>query len=1429
MTKKRIVFSLALTAIMVLGLSLTAYTAVPSDAEIAKQFDVFAPHAAEFSNEGAFTVKNFAPNTIMTNGVIDPFFAGGGTMHAPTDSDAKKMKIYVIAIDFNDCPGDVFIPYGVQRNVFTDPANASVFDLSYPEVYYNNVFFGSAGLKTLDSSKFVWRGTTAAHEIKGLKQLVEEMSMGRFEVEVECLNERLAEVQGLNPDSDKWPWFHIDGPLLEYATQGPADCEDYRQFAKTHQAGINAAYRDIPGLDIEDIDFIYTIVPQSTHGYRSGLQGGSGLDTSFSYNDQALIQRDGEYRHEPGIVTKGGRSVGSGVFGVKGVWGYTGSGFPASQPNAMSAVRVSLHEFTHGMGMIDDYSYGGMGTNPGEATASGAGGWGVMASAMGSATPDLFAWRKFRMGWLNDDEVQMVLPGETVTINIRALGSYQGDGGTYTDDPSIKTRLVMIPKEWRTRDTFGMVWNNGWNPNRTNYNWYDWFSNPWVGGETHAIKSFPTFYTLESRKPLGADSTMPATGGTAGGSAGVVVSYVANPTWETGCGAGGFKVMTGNNGLRVGATTSWSDAHIGLTVTVLESNVFYDRVTIAYTGTPTNAAQHVYQGLLTVSDNYITAGQEFTADFGIFTIGTPAPNDASALSATIMRVATPLGVPGGLSGFTMEVGFDADNLDYVSAGAAPFTYTVDTTDAATGKLVVVGLGDSMVDKDTILSLNFKPKATAALKDYTISGKITDVTLLNWRGETVVKGGSGFKDVGTFGNGTFAAIYNTTANNTYTPGINSSGGKVTVGANATYTLQGALVCDTPGPAPGTWIGVEGVVDLYNSSDVKIASVKSDWDGNYTIKGVPAGSGYYIKGSKPKYDEGISAVFTVAGHATLAELKLDHTLYTVSGTIYGSVNSDGSGAVPLGGAKVYIVNTGNAYEILGGPATTNADGTYTVQARAEHQQYAAVAVSADGYSSHVILRNGVGTNLGTLFGRNPADAYFGTTTQMGANNIYNFRLNANVSGRDVILTSTQDVQIRVTPYSTATVYQLRDVDGNAVGSPVNSWGGMNTTRGDDVLRNVAPGLYYIEVSRSGYISSCTAPFGVSSTRAILRNNVGTHALTMVATGSGQTLAGRVINAITGEPLEGVKIVNIPYSATYGSGVPIATAANGTFSYLTVNSARDLVFSKEGFITRSVYRAAGAASGLVIELMPAPVGGELAVALADLQPARPGNVAMASFGITNTGEATDYIRVSVAGVDAVLPNDLFVVEAGETITVPFYVTITADVLAQAQAYEEIIFTAASLTNDSKAGYAALAVEDLIIYNYRLTLHSGYAAGDMVEVDVILSGDINYTQLNAAIAFDSELLEFAGYANLGGLAAEVKNAGDTINIRSVPSLNMLQGATCAPAVRVVTLIFTVNDVFEDGGINSEFTIAAQAVTPAAGVKGAVTAPVKPLSIVLE
>jgi len=140
---------------------------------------------------------------------------------------------------------------------------------------------------------------------------------------------------------------------------------------------------------------------------------------------------------------------------------------------------------------------------------------------------------------------------------------------------------------------------------------------------------------------------------------------------------------------------------------------------------------------------------------------------------------------------------------------------------------------------------------------------------------------------------------------------------------------------------------------------------------------------------------------------------------------------------------------------------------------------------------------------------------------------------------------------------------------------------------------------------------------------------------------------------------------------------------------------------------------------------------------------------------------------------------------------------------------------------------------YNFRAYMEAAQTnlkAGDTLSVDIMLSGDFNYTQFNAAIAYDAALLEFAGYANLGGLVAEVKKDGaDKITVRSVASLNMLTGATCVTPVRVVTLKFTVKDTLAAESIATDLNFTSIAVTPAAGVSGVTVAPGRVLRVTLS
>ncbi|MDR2712765.1 MAG: immune inhibitor A [Clostridiales bacterium] len=73
---------------------------------------------------------------------------------------------------------------------------------------------------------------------------------------------------------------------------------------------------------------------------------------------------------------------------------------------------------------------------------------------------------------------------------------------------------------------------------------------------------------------------------------------------------------------------------------------------------------------------------------------------------------------------------------------------------------------------------------------------------------------------------------------------------------------------------------------------------------------------------------------------------------------------------------------------------------------------------------------------------------------------------------------------------------------------------------------------------------------------------------------------------------------------------------------------------------------------------VGGELTMVVDDYEEADPGRVAIYWIAITNTGDATDIIRVGVdCNWEYTLLNDLYAIGAGETIKVPVYVGVPTD----------------------------------------------------------------------------------------------------------------------------------------------------------------------------
>ena len=1075
-----------------------------SDRDIARQFISSSPTDGYYCGVSGGTMRDYAPGEIMTNGTVDPYFKKGGFMMGRSTGNVKA---YVICVDFDDCPGAGRITYGDLQNVFT--TNGMEYDYSDPETFYKVIFSGSDGFG---------KDFTGTREYDGIVKYLDQISYGKMKFDVEVLNSRVKD------ESGRWQWFRLPGEQRDYSIQYASGVEDYRTFARLHQAAIDIAYKYIKNLDLSDIDFLYVTTPINTFGFRSGLQGGAGIETSFSSQDQSLILRNTEYRHAPGVVTKEGRVIGSGCTITKGARGYR------SDENYW---RVLAHETAHGLGLTDDYTYSSTDhysptrtiiyngrTMEANSWSAPVGNWGIVGGMTGPS-PDWQAWYKYKAGWLDDEgDIVTVNPGtKELIITISALASKKAG---YNQG----AKMVLIPTEWRTINTFHTkdIWgtpiHNPWNKNETKYNFLDWFTPLWVGGETHAIKSFPTGYVLECRRAIEADR-----GGTGAansdrtegpGKQGILISQLDNLTWETGHGAAGMKTMrntdvTDNNIACIGtgdykgaskiSPSVWEDKVRGIKIEVIESTQYYDKVKITYNdyniinkdykSTPDNVVRN-YQGILKLSDNYIVNNESFNINFNLFTLGRAATSGEriyeggnAGWPSTIEEAGdakytgSPLGVPAGITKFTMEVSFDPSAVVYTGKGDnSPFDLEINAKKASKGMIVVRGTAKNMVDGN-ILMLGFKAAGKAKTGAYTVTAKITSLEMKNYRGATVraeadfindgknVYDGNSRNKVNSRNNGNniFNGVYH--GIDIY-PCIEAVGkgydhcgpgrGMVVITDKPTHNVSGMVKVNA---GDGTPVGVEAEVMLFDSDNKNIATVKSDFEGHYIIPNVSEGRGYYLTFEKlPAYEKYSSTAFDVSGDTFVSDATLPLFVVKISGYVYGD-----NGGNPLSGAKVRLKDGG--FLDAGSEATTNAEGYYEItDAPVMVNEFYTLTASYPGY----------GNNFGPNYGIDKGDLFAAT---------------GDVS-RNITLTSKYSISGVISPNEAADaaqyILQLYDADNKPSGIPVE---GSDVRTGNTVIRNyiiedIPPGKgYYIVVRREGYKTQKTTPFDIISSNVLRKN--------------------------------------------------------------------------------------------------------------------------------------------------------------------------------------------------------------------------------------------------------------------------------------------------------------------------------------------------------
>ncbi|ATW24405.1 carboxypeptidase regulatory-like domain-containing protein [Candidatus Formimonas warabiya] len=877
-----------------------------SAVSIANQFTY--PTGAEYCSLTADTLRSFDDSR------------GKGYMFG--DTKKTVLNAYVIFVDFPDCVGAEPATYGDLQNVFSSSADRTggyVYDYSKPETFVNNLFYGSQNLPDYHGTPY-----------EGLVDYFKRISYGKMGI-------RPIIVNAMVPNGDgSIPWFRLPKAQKEYAIQFASGVEDYRALGRLHQAAIDIAYENVPGLNLSDIDFLYTIPPINTKGSRSGLAGGDGIDTAFSFQDQWLLLEGTEYEHEPSVKTHEGVIIGSAVSVSKNTRGYGGDSY---------MYRVIAHETSHGLGLIDNYLYDGKDHHAEGWTQSSrvTGPWGIMGSSMTSATGDWFAWDKFKAGWFDDDQVETVLPGTEKTVRLSALGSNEGD---YAG-----VKMVLLPTELRTIDTF----HTSRNRNGTNFDFLDYFIPVWLGGEENAEKTFPTGYVLECRRAVGVDENNTAN---TPGNKGVLITQLSNLTWETGHGGAGFKVMrvppTAANpntsciaasGSGYSSQNSWEDKARGIRIEVVDSTPFYDDVKITYTGQGKDGSngdvKRPYQGNLQLDNNDVAENEDFTVNFHLKTRGVDAtdgrPNPA------VVGEGSPLAVPMGVAGYTLVVTYDPAKVTYVD-GVSPFRDCTIADDGA-GE-IAVSADDNEMRGGNILSLQFKSLNDTGLTK--INAEFQDAGLLDFRGAEAIADGT--KVVVT-------------------------GGDVAINSYATYSISGKITGSMKSA------GIDATLELSDSSGQSLgAPVRSSGDGTYTITSVPAGNDYQIKISRHGYDDFTTPEFDVADNLTNRDYELQRTGYTVTGRITGD-------AVPLPGARVQLKDFGSAN--VGAPVTTEADGTYTITGVPPGRMYT-IAAYKPGYGNNrtgltdIFADTAIDLNLTshfTISGRiTPATAALAATVQL-----------------------------------------------------------------------------------------------------------------------------------------------------------------------------------------------------------------------------------------------------------------------------------------------------------------------------------------------------------------------------------------------------------------------------------------------------------------
>jgi len=140
---------------------------------------------------------------------------------------------------------------------------------------------------------------------------------------------------------------------------------------------------------------------------------------------------------------------------------------------------------------------------------------------------------------------------------------------------------------------------------------------------------------------------------------------------------------------------------------------------------------------------------------------------------------------------------------------------------------------------------------------------------------------------------------------------------------------------------------------------------------------------------------------------------------------------------------------------------------------------------------------------------------------------------------------------------------------------------------------------------------------------------------------------------------------------------------------------------------------------------------------------------------------------------------------------------------------------------------------YNFSVYLKHTYdgevKAGEIYFLDVMLAGNLNYTQVDTVIAYDGALFEYVGKVQLAAITTDTKSVGaGSLAAQSIPAGNLTGGASCAQPVIVERLLFRAKSNLS---ASVDFSIASATVYPAAsrGIDGVTTDLGNPVSVTVQ